>query len=121
MPRWILNCKVIFIEVKIPLLFFLAKLTSGFLTELNSKFDLITISETWSNTQTVDGYDLKGYDVYHKVRNNRKGGGVAWRRRGSAVECRTLERESPGSNPLHMMAPLMATRCGNNKQTNKSL
>ena len=38
-----------------------------------------------------------------------------WRRRGSAVECWTLERESPGSNPLHMMAPLMATRCGDNK------
>ena len=38
------------------------------------------------------------------------------RRRGSAVECRTLERESPGSNPLHTMAPLMATRCGDNKQ-----
>ena len=38
-----------------------------------------------------------------------------WRRCGSAVECRTLERERPGSNPLHMMAPLMATRCGDNK------
>ena len=38
-----------------------------------------------------------------------------WRRRGSAVECRTLERESPGLNPLHVMAPLMATRCGDNK------
>ena len=37
------------------------------------------------------------------------------RRRGSAIECWTLERESPGSNPLHMMAPLMATRCGDNK------
>ena len=42
-------------------------------------------------------------------------GAVKWRRRGSAVECRTLERESPGSNPLHMMAPLMATHCGDNK------
>ena len=53
------------------------KFISNFLTELNNKFDLITISETWSNTQTVDDYDLKGYDVYHKVRNKRKGGGVA--------------------------------------------
>ena len=53
------------------------KFISNFLTELNTKFDLITISETWSNTQTVDDYDLKGYDVYHKVRNNRKDGGVA--------------------------------------------
>ena len=53
------------------------KFISNFLTELNTKFDLITISETLSNIQTVDDYDLKGYDVYHKVRNNRKGGGVA--------------------------------------------
>ena len=53
------------------------KYISNFLTELNITFDLITISETWSNTQNVDDYDLKGYDVYHKVRNNKKGGGVA--------------------------------------------
>ena len=45
------------------------KYISNFLTELNIKFDLITISETWSNTPTVDDYDLKGYDVCHKVRN----------------------------------------------------
>ena len=32
----------------------------NFLTELNITFDLITISETWSNTQNVDDYDLKG-------------------------------------------------------------
>ena len=30
------------------------------------------------------------------------------RRSGSAVECRTLDRENPVTNPLHMMA----TRCG---------
>ena len=36
-----------------------------------------TLAETWSNTQTVDDYYLKGYDVCHKVRNNKKGGGVA--------------------------------------------
>ena len=53
------------------------KYISNFLSELNIKFDLITISETWSNTHTIDDYDLKGYDVCHKVRNNKKGGGVA--------------------------------------------
>ena len=53
------------------------KYTSNFLTELNFNFDLITISETWLNTQTVEDYALKGYDVCHKVRNNEKGGGVA--------------------------------------------
>ena len=37
-----------------------------------------------------------------------------WGRSGSAVECRTLDRENPVMNPLHMMAPLMATR-GDNK------
>ena len=41
------------------------KYISNFLTELNIKFDLITISETWSNTHTVDDYDLKEYDVCH--------------------------------------------------------
>ena len=51
---------------------------SNFLTELNIIFYLITISETWSNTHNVNDYDLKGYDVCHKVRNNKKGGGVAW-------------------------------------------
>ena len=54
------------------------KYISNFLTELNITFDLITISETWSNTRTVDDYDLKGYDVCHNVRNNKKGGGVAY-------------------------------------------
>ena len=34
-----------------------------------------------------------------------------WRRGGSAVECRTLDREDTVSNPTHL-APLMATRCG---------
>ena len=31
-----------------------------------------------------------------------------WRRSGTAVQCRTLDRENPVTNPLHMMA----TRCG---------
>ena len=48
------------------------KYISNFLTELNITFDLITISETWSNTHNVDDYHLKGYDVCHKVRNNKK-------------------------------------------------
>ena len=39
--------------------------------------------------------------------------GQLLRRSGSAVECRTLDRESPVTNPLHIiMALLMATRCG---------
>ena len=33
-----------------------------------------------------------------------------WRRSGSAVECRTLDREDT-PNPTHLV-PLMATRCG---------
>ena len=54
------------------------KYISNFLTELNITFDLITISEPWSNTHYVDDYDLKGYDICHKViKNNKKGGGVA--------------------------------------------
>ena len=34
---------------------------------------------------------------------------------GSAVECRTHDRETTVTSPLHMMAPLMATSCGNDK------
>ena len=30
----------------------------------------------------------------------------------TAVECRTLDRENPVTNPPHIMAPSMATRCG---------
>ena len=37
------------------------------------------------------------------------GSSGVWRRRGSAVECRTLERESPGSNPLHYAGAVVAT------------
>ena len=35
---------------------------------------------------------------------------LLWRHSGLAVECRTHDRENPVSNPLHAMAPLMATR-----------
>ena len=57
----------------------------------------------WNRGQVVE----RTYDWSHR----------SWRRRSSAVESRTLDRESPGSNPLHMMAPLMALRCGDNKTT----
>ena len=33
-------------------------------------------------------------------------------RRSAAVECRTLDRENPVTNPLHILGPLMATRYG---------
>ena len=35
-----------------------------------------------------------------------------WGRCGSAVECRTLDRENTLMNPLHVMASLMAIRYG---------
>ena len=34
-----------------------------------------------------------------------------WRRSGSAVECRTLDREDTVTNPLHIFGSLMTTRC----------
>ena len=49
-------------------------------------------------------------------------GGWVWRRSGSAIECRTLDRENPVMNPLHIKAPLMATHCGGvTPQQNKIL
>ena len=36
----------------------------------------------------------------------------SWRRSGSAVECRNLDREDTVTNPLHILGPLMTTRCG---------
>ena len=53
------------------------KLVADYLTDLKYKFDIIAISETWLNMHTQDDYELEGYEVCHKVRNAKRGGGVA--------------------------------------------
>ena len=54
-----------------------SKLIADYLTELKYKFDIIAISETWLSMHTQDDYELEGYEVCHKVRNTKPGGGVA--------------------------------------------
>ena len=45
--------------------------------ELYVKFDIITISETWIETDLIDDFNINNYDAYHITRGIRRGGGVA--------------------------------------------
>ena len=47
-----------------------------YLADLNYKFDIIAISETWLDSNRVDNYNLDGYDSFHSVRDYKGGGGV---------------------------------------------
>ena len=40
--------------------------------DLKLYFDIIAISETWAETDTVDGFTLNGYEAFHIVRGQRK-------------------------------------------------
>ena len=58
----------------------------------------IIIQETWAETDTIDGFTLNGYEAFHIVRGQRKGGGVALyvHRRFNcairAVHCKVVEQ-----------------------------
>ena len=52
----------------------LSKLTD-LLSNVNLKFSLIGISETWLNNSS-SSVDIDGYSFVHKSRENRSGGGV---------------------------------------------
>ena len=41
------------------------------------KDTIIAISETWAEADTIDGFTISGYEAFHIVRGQRKGGGVA--------------------------------------------
>ena len=66
--------------------------------DLKLSFDIIAISETWAETDTIDGFTLNGYEAFHIVRGQRKGGGVALyvHRRFNcairAVQCKVVEQ-----------------------------
>ena len=66
--------------------------------DLKFSFDIIAISETWAETDTIDGFTLNGYEAFHIVRGQRKGGGVALyvHRRFNcairAVQCKVVEK-----------------------------
>ena len=66
--------------------------------DLKLSSDIIGISETWAETDTIDGFTLNGYEAFHIVRGQRKGGGVALyvHRRFNcairAVQCKVVEQ-----------------------------
>ena len=66
--------------------------------DLKLSFDIIAISETWAETYTIYGFTLNGYEAFHIVRGQRKGGGVALyvhRRFNCAirvVQCKVVEQ-----------------------------
>ena len=47
-----------------------------YLKSLDYTFDVIAVSETWMSHNS-NNFNIPGYDAYHIVRNNKKGGGVA--------------------------------------------
>ena len=48
-----------------------------YLDDLKLSFDIIPISETWTEPNTTEDNLVNGYEVFHVARANRKGGGVA--------------------------------------------
>ena len=49
----------------------------AYLMSLNFCFDIIAISETWVNLNSINNSNIQGYDVSHTMRQAMKGGGVA--------------------------------------------
>ena len=47
----------------------------AYLTSLNFSFDIIAISETWVNQNSINNFNIQGYDVYHIMRQTKKGRG----------------------------------------------
>lgn len=48
-----------------------------YLHNLDIKFDIIGLTETWLNENNADRYRLSGYNVEHNTRKGKKGGGVS--------------------------------------------
>ena len=48
-----------------------------YILELNVKFDIIAITETWIETSLINDFNLNNYDAFHITRGTRRGGGVA--------------------------------------------
>uniref|UniRef100_A0A8C6M4T9 Reverse transcriptase domain-containing protein n=1 Tax=Nothobranchius furzeri TaxID=105023 RepID=A0A8C6M4T9_NOTFU len=49
----------------------------AYIAQFNQPFDVIAISETWINTGKEEDFEMKGYELLHLDRTNKKGGGVA--------------------------------------------
>ena len=50
------------------------KKIKDFIDDIKQSFDIIAISETWADSSTTDDYSQNGYEVFHIVIYNRKGG-----------------------------------------------
>lgn len=49
----------------------------SYLQNINIKFDIIGLSETWFNENNIDRYHLEGYVHEHNYRKEKRGGGVS--------------------------------------------
>ena len=47
------------------------------LDEFESQIDIFCMNETWVTPVNQDLYNISGYEVVHKCRENRRGGGIA--------------------------------------------
>ena len=63
------------------------------LQTLNITFDIIAISETWTESNVTTEYDLPHYRVFHKARHYTKGGGVALYV-NDIIDCTLIESKS---------------------------
>ena len=63
------------------------------LQTLNITFDIIAISETWTESNVTTEYDLPHYQVFHKARHYKKGGGVALYV-NDRIDCTLIESKS---------------------------
>ena len=48
-----------------------------YILELNVKFDIIAITETWIEPSLISDFCIQNYDAFHITRGTRRGGGVA--------------------------------------------
>jgi hypothetical protein len=47
------------------------------LDNIDSKFDIITLTETWMKEHNLDLYQIQGYTQEAQIRDNKPGGGVS--------------------------------------------
>ena len=49
----------------------------GYLHNVDNKFDVIVLTETWGKEETLVLFNIPGYNSYHNYRRNRLSGGVS--------------------------------------------
>ncbi len=63
------------------------------MSSFHLEFDVIGVSETWLTDDTVDNYNIPGYNLYYSNRQEARGGGVAVfvKTELKCKECKNLE------------------------------